>query len=133
MSSQRMRHILGPQIRVGFQIMSDLHFELSQQYSDYRIPYSVNYLILNGDIESLYIYQVYLTFFHSKYSQSERASLVPEIMKYFAVMRVMGFRLAKALEDETVLKFISTILNKIRVEILDCTPHSSNNLEPGKS
>ena len=128
-----MRHVLGPQNRVGFQIMSNLHFELSQQYSDYSISYSVNYLILNGDIESLYVYQVYLTFFHPKYSQSERASLVPEIMKYFAAVRVMGFRLAKALKDETVLKFISTILNKICVEILNCTPHSSNNLEPGKS
>lgn len=48
-----------------FQIMSDLHFELGQQYSSFYIPSSAPYLLLAGDIGRLVHYHLFLTFLHS--------------------------------------------------------------------
>lgn len=52
--------------RLQFQIMSDLHLELGQQYNSFYIPPSAPYLVLAGDIGRLVDHHLFLSFLRAQ-------------------------------------------------------------------
>lgn len=54
-----------PPKKIPFQVMSDLHLEVGQQYTSFRISPCAPYLILAGDIGRLSDYVAYRDFLSS--------------------------------------------------------------------
>jgi len=52
-----------------FQVMSDLHLEVAQQYADFQIPAKAPDLILTRGIGRLCDFQIYLTFLTKQCAQ----------------------------------------------------------------
>lgn len=63
-----------------FQVMSDLHLEVHQQYAYFNIPPKAPYLILAGDIGRLKDHQPYLEFLARQCDQFVKVFLVVAIM-----------------------------------------------------
>ncbi|OJD20184.1 hypothetical protein ACJ73_08483 [Blastomyces percursus] len=100
--------------RVRFQIMSDLHLEVGQQYTTFDITPHATCLILAGDVGQLKFVQVYLVLGNHE---------------FFGTSREEGLRLADRLQQEPGLKNKLVLMNRKRVDIeevtlLGCTLHS---------
>ena len=115
---------------VCFQILSDLHLELGQQYSHFHIPASAPYLILAGDIGNLCHYQSYLDFLRRQCDNFRQVFLVLGNHEFYGISRNEGLRLAALLEQEAALQGKLKILNRTRADIssdvviLGCTLQS---------
>jgi predicted phosphodiesterase len=86
--------------RPSFQILSDLHLEVGQQYSTFQIPVSAPYLVLAGDIGRFIDYLSYLAFLKTQCSRFERVFLVPGNHEFYGISHGDGLELAKKLETE---------------------------------
>lgn len=106
-----------PRTIARFQIMSDLHLEVGQQYSTFCIPSSAPYLILAGDIGRLSDYHSYLDFLRSQCDRFAQVFLILGNHEFFGVSREEGLRLAKALEQEPALDGKLVILNRTRIDL----------------
>jgi Calcineurin-like phosphoesterase len=127
--------LLRQKSHVYFQILSDLHLELGQQYSHFHIPASAPYLILAGDIGNLCHYQLYLDFLRRQCENFRQVFLVLGNHEFYGISRNEGLRLAALLEQEAALQGKLKILNRTRVDmfsdvvILGCTLQSC--ISPG--
>ncbi|SPO04278.1 related to Ser/Thr protein phosphatase superfamily [Cephalotrichum gorgonifer] len=114
-----------------FQILSDLHLELGQQYSTYTFPATAPNLILAGDIGLLTHYDAYLSFLHKQTSRYERVFLVLGNHEYYGLDHATALSTAQKLEGESRLKGKLSLLQQTRVDlpgavtVLGCTLWSS--------
>ncbi|KFY07245.1 hypothetical protein V492_07316 [Pseudogymnoascus sp. VKM F-4246] len=125
--------MFGPKSRkkADFQVMSDLHLEVSNQYSTFSIPTAAPFLILAGDIGRLADYESFLVFIRAQCHQFSRVFLVLGNHEFFGLSRSEGLQRAAHLEQEPDLCGRLTVLNRTRVTledygitILGCTLHS---------
>lgn len=107
--------------KADFQVMSDLHLEVSNQYSSFHIPKAAPYLILAGDIGRLVDYESYLDFLRSQCSQFTRVFLVLGNHEFYGLSRDEGLRRAEQLEQEPDLIGKLVVLNQTRIT-LDTLP-----------
>lgn len=119
----------GPRFR--FQIMSDLHLEIGQQYPDFLISPKAPYLILAGDIGRLKDYQLYLQFLQRQCTVFTKVFLVLGNHEFFGLSRARGHELAESLEKEPgchgrlcVLYRTRLDLDHLNIVVLGCTLHS---------
>jgi hypothetical protein len=104
---------------ICFQILSDLHLEVGQQYSNFHIPASAPYLILAGDIGKLSDYQLYLDFLQRQCKTFRQVFLVLGNHEFYGVSRSEGLRLAASLEQESAVQGKLRVLNRTRVDVFD--------------
>lgn len=114
---------------VCFQIMSDLHLEVGQQYADYNITPRANRLILAGDIGRLADYDRFRDFLLKTCQKFIEVYLVLGNHEFFGISRPEGLQLADKLQQEDGLKDKLIIMNRKRVDLgnitlLGCTLHS---------
>ena len=118
--------------RTRFQIMSDLHLEVGQQYRVFKIPVEAPYLILAGDIGRLKNYQPYLDFLRRQCECFTMVFLILGNHEFFRTSHAEGLRLARCLEKEPGCKGKLHVMNRNRIDldlssrivILGCTLQS---------
>ena len=118
--------------KASFQIMSDLHLEVGQQYTNFDIPAEAPYLILAGDIGRLKDYQPYLDFLRQQCRHFTKVFLVLGNHEFFGTSHTEGLRLARCLEKEPGFEGKLNVLIRDRVDLdpslgitlLGCTLHS---------
>ncbi|KKZ61109.1 hypothetical protein EMCG_04307 [[Emmonsia] crescens] len=115
--------------RVRFQIMSDLHLEVGQQYTTFDIKPHATCLILAGDIGRLADYEHFRDFLSSVCQKFVQVYLVLGNHEFFGISRQEGLRLADRLQEEPGLKDKLVLMNRKRVDLeevtlLGCTLHS---------
>ena len=120
-----------PRKKADFQVMSDLHLEVSNEYSTFSIPKAAPFLILAGDIGRLADYESFLVFIRAQCRQFSRVFLVLGNHEFYGLSRDEGLRRAACLEQEPDLVGKLTVLNRTRVTlenygvtILGCTLNS---------
>ncbi|GKZ33892.1 hypothetical protein AbraIFM66950_003979 [Aspergillus brasiliensis] len=112
----------------SFQVLSDLHLEINQQYSSYEIPVCAERLILAGDIGRLTDYDDYRNFLQK---QTERFKLVFLVLgnhEFYSETFDTGIERAKQLEQDAAFDGRLIVLHQKRydvpgsnVSILGCT------------
>ncbi|KAL6714274.1 hypothetical protein ACLMJK_007697 [Lecanora helva] len=112
-----------------FQIMSDLHLEIGQQYSSFHIEPHAHYLVLAGDIGRLRDYDGYLYFLTIQCLNFGHVFLVLGNHEFFGISREAGLALADKLENEPIIRGNISVMNRKRVQlpgviVLGCTLHS---------
>lgn len=124
---EKLLSILGKS-SVSFQILSDLHLELNQQYSSFEIPVCAKYLILAGDIGRLVDYDNYRDFVQKQTDRFELVFLVLGNHEFYTDTFVAGLQRARQLEQEPCLDRRLILLHQGRydipgshVTILGCT------------
>lgn len=112
----------------SFQILSDLHLEIGQQYEEFQIPPKAPNLILAGDIGRLIDYGSYLKFLASQTSSFERVFLVLGNHEFYGMTFDAGIEKARQLEKEPSLGGRLVLLHQTRwddpasdVTVLGCT------------
>ncbi|KAK7544375.1 Metallo-dependent phosphatase-like protein [Phyllosticta citribraziliensis] len=112
----------------SFQILSDLHLEVGQQYSSFDIPASAPHLILAGDIGRLKDYDPYLEFLRRQTEQFETVFLVLGNHEFYGITFGEGLELARQLEQEPCLQHRLVLLHQrahripgSSVTVLGCT------------
>ncbi|KAL3420331.1 Ser/Thr protein phosphatase [Phlyctema vagabunda] len=103
----------------AFQILSDLHLEVGQQYSSFVIPPSAPHLILAGDIGRLINYESYLAFLAKQATQFKRVFLVLGNHEFYGLSFPAGLERAQRLENEAVLNGKLVLLHQRRFNIPD--------------
>ena len=88
---------------VPFQVLSDLHLEVGQQYSTFDFPTTAPNLILASDISLLSNSEVYLDFLHSQTEREDRVFLVIVNHEFYGVDFATVVSTAKKLEKEPCL------------------------------
>lgn len=113
------------------QVLSDLHLELGQQYSDFQIPVQAGSLILAGDIGRLQDYQPFLKFLQVQCQNFQHVFLVLGNHEFYGITREEGLQLAAKLTQEPVLqgRLVWREHNRFdfpgeNVTLLGCTLHS---------
>lgn len=116
----------------AFQVLSDLHLEVGQQYSSFIIPPSAPYIILAGDIGRLIDYGSYLAFLAKQTAQFEQVFLVLGNHEFYGLSFLAGLEKAQKLENEAALNGKLVLLHQRRfdipnsaITILGCTLWSS--------
>jgi predicted phosphodiesterase len=124
----RFRSLFTRSSSPSFQILSDLHLEVGQQYSAFQIPPSAPYLILAGDIGRLIDYAAYLDFLARHIERFNKVFLILGNHEFYELSISAGIEEAERLEREPVLKGKLVFLNQTRfdvpgssVTILGCT------------
>ncbi|KUJ16022.1 ser/Thr protein phosphatase-like protein superfamily [Mollisia scopiformis] len=124
----KIRSFLSKSSLSAFQILSDLHLEVGQQYTSFVIPPSAPYLILAGDIGRLIDYDSYLAFLAKQAAQFEQVFLVLGNHEFYGLSFLAGLERAQKLENEVVLDGKLVLLHQRRyntpnseVTILGCT------------
>ena len=102
-----------------FQVMTDLHLEVGQQYSKFNIPPCAPYLILAGDIGRLLDYDSLAQFLASQCSGFERVLYVLGNHEFYGASRAQGLERARQLQCDPRLQQLLSILNRTRVEIAE--------------
>lgn len=87
----------------SFQILSDLHLEVGQQYSTFEIPVLAPYLILAGDIGRFIDYTAYLGFLKIQCLRFTKVFLVPGNHEFYEASHGEGLEQARKLEAEPEL------------------------------
>ncbi|KAE8143410.1 Metallo-dependent phosphatase-like protein [Aspergillus pseudotamarii] len=112
----------------SFQVLSDLHLEINQQYSSFEIPVCAKYLILAGDIGRLVDYDNYRDFIQKQTDRFELVFLTLGNHEFYNGSFAEGLDKAKQLEREPSLKGRLVLLHQrrytipgSRVTILGCT------------
>ncbi|KFY91669.1 hypothetical protein V500_04539 [Pseudogymnoascus sp. VKM F-4518 (FW-2643)] len=108
-----------PRKKADFQVMSDLHLEVSNEYSTFSIPKAAPFLILAGDIGRLADYESFLVFIHAQCCQFSRVFLVLGNHEFYGLSRDEGLRRAACLEQEPDLAGKFTVLSRTRVTLED--------------
>ncbi|PLN81955.1 Metallo-dependent phosphatase-like protein [Aspergillus taichungensis] len=112
----------------SFQILSDLHLEINQQYPSYEIPVCAEYLILAGDIGRLADYDNYRNFLQKQTDRFKLVFIVPGSHEFYNRTFAAGLERARQLEQEPSLNGRLIVLHQkrfdvpgSRVTILGCT------------
>ncbi|KAL4992668.1 Metallo-dependent phosphatase-like protein [Aspergillus falconensis] len=112
----------------SFQVVSDLHLEVNQQYSSFDIPVRAKHLILAGDIGRLVDYDSYRIFLERQISQFERVFLVLGNHEFYNDTFSAGLKKAQQLESDPAMNGRLVLLHRARydipgtrVTILGCT------------
>lgn len=104
---------------VPFQVLSDLHLEINQQYPSFEIPVCANSLILAGDVGRLADYDRYLEFLQKQTERFEIVFLVLGNHEFYKESFTMGLEKAKQLEREPSLNGRLILLHQRRYDIPD--------------
>jgi hypothetical protein len=112
----------------SFQVLSDLHLEINQQYPSFEIPVCAKYLILAGDIGRLVDYDNYRSFLQRQTERFELVFLILGNHEFYEDTLAAGLQKARRLEQEPCLKKRLILLHRGRydipgscVTILGCT------------
>ncbi|KAF2759373.1 ser/Thr protein phosphatase superfamily [Pseudovirgaria hyperparasitica] len=123
-----LRYLLPKSLSPTFQVVSDLHLEIGQQYSTYNIISQAPYLILGGDIGRLIDYEPYLEFLKVHKARFEKIFLVLGNHEFYGLSYAAGLEQAQKLQDEPILDCKLVILHQAcfdvpnsAVTILGCT------------
>ncbi|KAE8146849.1 Metallo-dependent phosphatase-like protein [Aspergillus avenaceus] len=111
-----------------FQVLSDLHLEINQQYPSYEIPACARHLILAGDIGRLADYDGYRNFLQRQTDQFNIVLLVFGNHEFYNDTFAAGLEKARQLEQEPSLNKRLIVLHRKRydvpgtcVSVLGCT------------
>ncbi|KAL4750532.1 hypothetical protein BDW72DRAFT_213292 [Aspergillus terricola var. indicus] len=114
--------------RTSFQVLSDLHLEVNQQYLTFEIPLCSKHLILAGDIGCLLDYDNYLGFLQRQTDRFNLVFLVLGNHEFYHDTFAAGLQKARQLEQEPSLRGRLILLHQRRydipgscVTILGCT------------
>ncbi|TVY34875.1 Uncharacterized protein LOCC1_G008748 [Lachnellula occidentalis] len=125
---EKIRSLFSKSSSHSFQILSDLHLEVGQQYSTFEIPPSAPYLILAGDIGRLIDYDSYLAFLARQTQGFEKVFLVLGNHEFYGLSFSAGLEQAQKLELEPILNRKMVLLHQKRfdgpnssISILGCT------------
>ena len=125
---EKIRSLFSKSSSPSFQILSDLHLEVGQQYSSFEIPTSAPYLILAGDIGRLIDYHSYLAFLALQTRRFEKVFLILGNHEFYGLSSTAGLEHARKLECESILNGKLVLLYQKRfdvpnssVTILGCT------------
>ncbi|KAH6706201.1 ser/Thr protein phosphatase-like protein superfamily [Leptodontidium sp. MPI-SDFR-AT-0119] len=102
---------------LAIQILSDLHLEVSQQYSSFMIPASALYLVLASDVGRLIDYESYLAFLAKQTAQFEQVFLVLGNHEFYGLSFLSGLDRARKLENEAGLNGKLVLLHQRRFNI----------------
>ena len=116
MAVQLVMRALLAQKTSSFQIMSDLHLEVGQQYLTFQIPPAAPYLVLAGDIGQLSNYDLYLSFLRLQCNQFSRVFLVLGNHEFFGMSHDEGLCIARRLEGEPILAGKLVVLHRRRYD-----------------
>lgn len=129
MGLHTLRSVFRPSTQ--FQILSDLHLEVSKQYSSFEIPVCAKYLVLAGDIGCLADYNEFLAFLHKQTTNFELVFLVFGNHEFYNNTYNSALGQARQLEQEDSLNGRLILLHQRRYDIpnshitvLGCTPWS---------
>lgn len=118
---QKVRSLIGRPSApsVSFQILSDLHLEIKQQYSSFEIPVRANSIILAGDVGRLADYDGCLEFLQKQTERFETVFLVLGNHEFYKESFKTGLQKAKQLEREPSLNGRLILLHQRRYDIPD--------------
>lgn len=102
---------------VSFQVLSDLHLEINQQYCSYEIPVCAKHLILAGDIGRLVDYNDYRNFLQKQTDRFELVFLVLGNHEFYNDSFAAGLERARKLEIEPSLNGRLIVLHQKRYDI----------------
>lgn len=112
----------------SFQVLSDLHLEINQEYLSFEIPVCAEHLVLAGDVGRLVDYDQYCSFLQK---QTERFKLVFLVLgnhEFYSDTFSAGLQRAKQLEQEQSLRGRLILLHRgcydipgSQVTIIGCT------------
>ncbi|KAJ5342830.1 hypothetical protein N7541_011954 [Penicillium brevicompactum] len=115
-------------VSASFQVLSDLHLELNQQYLSFEFPVCAKNLILAGDIGRLVDYDNYLKFLQKQTGRFELVFLVLGNHEFYNDTLIAGLQKSQQLEQEPCLNGRLVLLHRARydvpgtnVTILGCT------------
>jgi len=108
-----------PEKKQNFQIMSDTHLEVGQQYETFEVPVCARNLVLAGDIGRLVDYAALLKFLQKQCDNFERVLLVLGNHEFYGISREEGLQKVAALEQEPILQGKLVVLNRKRVDVDD--------------
>lgn len=116
-----------PTTAVPFQVLSDLHLEVGNQYTTFHFPATAPNLILAGDIGLLANYDAYLDFIHRQTARYDRVFLVLGNHEFYGIDFATAHAAARKLEGESRLGGRLSFLQQNRVDlpravtVLGCT------------
>ena len=102
---------------VPFQVLSDLHLEVGQQYFSFDFPTTAPNLILAGDIGALSNYEAYLDLLHNQTERYDRVFLVLGNHEFYGLDFATAISTAKMLEKEPCLGGKLLFLQQARVDL----------------
>lgn len=112
----------------SFQVLSDLHLEINEQYLSFEIPVCAKHLILAGDVERLVDYDHYRGFLRKQTDRFELVFLILGNHEFYYDTFAAGLQKARQLEQEPSLNGRLILLHRgrydipgSRVTILGCT------------
>lgn len=122
----------GVRLTMRFQILSDLHLEVGQQYNDFDVPPEAPYLILAGDIGRPIDYDTLLTFSSRHCRTFHTIFYVLGNHEFHGTSRSNGLKLAESPQQEPCLKNKLLVSNRTYYAfddemgpvVLGCTLHS---------
>lgn len=113
-----------------FQILSDLHLEVGDQYQSFHVPVQAPFLILAGDIGRLQDYDKYLSFIAKQCASFDAVYLVLGNHEFYGISRSDGLACAHRLENDEKTMGRLKVLHRRRLDIgpslciLGCTLQS---------
>lgn len=114
---ERIRSLFSRFSLPSFQILSDLHLEVGQQYSSFEIPTSAPFLILAGDIGRLIDYHSYLAFLALHTRRFEKVFLILGNHEFYGLSSTAGLAHARKLECESILNGRLVLLYQKRFDV----------------
>lgn len=117
MAFQRLRSFFSDKPSLPFQVLSDLHLEVDQQYTSFEFPVCASYLILAGDIGRLTDYDAYLSFLQKQIERFEVVFLVLGNHEFYKESFESGLEKARKLEQEPCLNGRLILLHQRRYDI----------------
>lgn len=124
---ERIYSIFG-KVSTSFQVLSDLHLEINQQYSSFEVPVCAKHLILAGDVGCLVDYENYRDFVQKQTDRFELVFLILGNHEFYNDTFAAGLQRARQLEQEPSLNGRLIVLHRGRydmpgsnVTILGCT------------
>ncbi|RDW92721.1 uncharacterized protein DSM5745_00043 [Aspergillus mulundensis] len=103
----------------SLQVLSDLHLEIDQQYTSFKIPVPVHakHLVLAGDVGRLVEYDNYRAFLKQQTDQFELVFLVLGNHEFYNDTFAAGLERAQRLEKEPCMNGRLVLLNQRRFDI----------------
>ncbi|KAI9044831.1 putative calcineurin-like phosphoesterase [Aspergillus affinis] len=101
----------------AFQVISDLHLEINQQYSSLEIPARAKYLILAGDVGRLTDYHAYRDFIRELTIRFELVFLILGNHEFYNSTFAAGLEKSKQLERDSGMNGRLVLLHRKRYDI----------------
>lgn len=115
-------------VSTSFQVLSDLHLEINEQYLYFEIPVCAKHLILGGDVGRLMDYDNYRDFLQKQTDRFELVFLILGNHEFYHDTFAAGLQKSRQLEQEPSLNGRLILLHRGRydipeshVTILSCT------------